>query len=70
MNSSTSPSIYVAFKSLYATNLCGTLDSKAYQTTLAFAPGELSTAPGWKWNYTNVPPFENTVFTKATWVDA
>ena len=37
--------MYVAFDSLYATNLCGTLGSQVYtSTTIAFAPGELSTS--------------------------
>ena len=39
-----SPSIYVAFQSLYATDLCGTVDGAVYSTTtLGFDPGELST---------------------------
>lgn len=41
---STSPSIYVAFQSLHATDLCGQVGKKYNSTTLAFHPGELSTA--------------------------
>lgn len=40
----TSPSIYVAFETLHASNLCGDVGSKITTTTLAFAPGELSTS--------------------------
>lgn len=38
-----SPSVYVAFQSLYATDFCGTFGSVVTETTLAFAPSELST---------------------------
>ena len=40
---STSPSIYVAFRSLNATNLCGLVGTAISRTTLAFAPDALST---------------------------
>jgi hypothetical protein len=43
---SVSPSIYVAFQSLYASNLCGDVGPRYDRTTLAFAPGELSTSNG------------------------
>lgn len=39
----TSPSIYVAFHNVYATDDCGLLGSYHTSLTLAFAPGELST---------------------------
>lgn len=41
---STSPSVYVAFSSLYATGLCGEVGTEIPSTTLGFAPGALSTA--------------------------
>ncbi|KAI9871860.1 MAG: hypothetical protein M1830_002369, partial [Pleopsidium flavum] len=39
----TSPSIYVAFHNVYATDSCGLLGLYHTSVTLAFAPGELST---------------------------
>lgn len=40
---STSPSVYVAFQSLNATDLCGLVGTTIARTTLAFAPDALST---------------------------
>ena len=45
----TSPSVYVAFYSLSATDDCGLRGSKIKSTMLAFAPGELSTVQGHLW---------------------
>jgi len=43
---SVSPSAYVAFQSLYATNKCGTLGNTVYtSTTIAFDESDLSTSP-------------------------
>lgn len=39
----TSPSIYVVFESIGATNLCGEVGTSVINKTLAFAPDELST---------------------------
>jgi len=41
---SVSPSIYVAFESIHASDLCGDVGPQYPATTLAFAPGELSTS--------------------------
>ena len=46
----TSPSIYVAFYSLSATDACGLRGDKIESTMLAFAPGELSTVQGHLWS--------------------
>ena len=43
---SVSPSIYVVFQSLVATDLCGVVGSTYYNKTLSFAPSELSTSRG------------------------
>ncbi len=43
---SVSPSIYVVFQSLVATDLCGAVGKTYYNTTLSFAPSELSTSQG------------------------
>ncbi|KAH8601639.1 hypothetical protein B0O99DRAFT_588829 [Bisporella sp. PMI_857] len=59
-----SPSIYVAFQSLYAVDYCSTR-SMFKPTTLAFNVSELSTVRGWKWDttkYMSYPP----VFTSVT----
>ncbi len=42
----TSPSVYVAFYSLSATDACGTRGQPISSTMLAFDPGELSTVQG------------------------
>ena len=44
--SSTSPTIYVNFYSLQATDSCGFLGPQIPSTMLEFAPGELSTLAG------------------------
>ena len=46
----TSPSVYVAFYSLSATDACGLRGNKIESTMLAFAPGELSTVQGHLWS--------------------
>ena len=46
----TSPSIYVAFYSLSATDMCGLRGARVSSTMLAFAPGELSTVQGHLWS--------------------
>lgn len=43
---STSPSVYVVFSSLGATDLCGDVGSTVYNTTLSFGQHELSTSMG------------------------
>lgn len=45
----TSPSVYVAFYSLSATDVCGIRGKTISSTMLAFAPGELSTVQGHLW---------------------
>lgn len=45
----TSPSVYVAFYSLSATDMCGFRGNNITSTMLAFAPGELSTVQGHLW---------------------
>ena len=45
----TSPSVYVAFYSLSATDMCGSRGNSISSTMLAFAPGELSTVQGHLW---------------------
>lgn len=45
----TSPSVYVAFYSLSATDRCGFRGKTVSSTMLAFAPGELSTVQGHLW---------------------
>ena len=45
----TSPSVYVAFYSLSATDGCGLRGNNIKSTMLAFAPGELSTVQGHLW---------------------
>ena len=45
----TSPSVYVAFYSLSATDMCGFRGNNISSTMLAFAPGELSTVQGHLW---------------------
>lgn len=48
----TSPSVYMAFSSLYATNLCGTVGSAWSSTTIGFHPTEISTVNPYKMTYT------------------
>lgn len=68
---STSPSVYVGFQSLYATDFCGTVGGNVYSaTTLAFKEGDLCTAPAYFWNsaeYNVSQPFLFHVYTRATW---
>jgi hypothetical protein len=68
---STSPSVYVGFQSLYATDFCGTVGGNVYSaTTLAFKQGDLCTAPAYFWNsaeYNASQPFLFPVYTRATW---
>ena len=45
----TSPSVYVAFYSLSATDMCGFRGNNISSTMVAFAPGELSTVQGHLW---------------------
>lgn len=45
----TSPSVYVAFYSLSATDMCGFRGRTVSSTMLAFTPGELSTVQGHLW---------------------
>ncbi|TVY81937.1 hypothetical protein LSUE1_G003636, partial [Lachnellula suecica] len=72
----TSPSVYVAFQSLYATDLCGDVFSRVAGTTIAFAPDELSTTVGYRWDtslYSSNPPIfygsSGPIFTEADWAD-
>lgn len=46
----TSPSVYVAFYSLSATDGCGVRGNSILSTMIAFAPGELSTVQGHLWS--------------------
>ena len=66
-SSSVSPSVYVAFQSLYATNLCGHVGKDIPETTIGFTPGELSTALAYQYNFggANLPPFYGNNFTVA-----
>ena len=63
----TSPSIYVDFYSLTATDLCGTLgggrDGVITSTLIAFTPGELSTfaAPLNEWLYGMQPGLRSSI---------
>ncbi len=41
--SSISPSVYIGFKTLAASDLCGAVGPRIVDTTIGFAPGELST---------------------------
>ena len=66
MINSISPSIYVAFNSLYATNLCGTVGTEVNSaTTIAFAPDALSTAISYNYTLTNGMPMMPTTFEPA-----
>ena len=71
--SSISPSVYVAFETLYATNLCGTTGPVYGPTTLAFGPSELSTVRAYRWDfeaYATAPPaVYQSQWTLADWGD-
>jgi hypothetical protein len=64
--------VYIAFQSLFASNLCGPIggnDSAA--TTLAFNSDDLSTAPDYSFSSTSAGlPSLNVLFTAASWRDA
>ncbi|KAE9370111.1 hypothetical protein N431DRAFT_484419 [Stipitochalara longipes BDJ] len=68
-----SPSVYVAFQTLEATNYCGEVGSIYHATTIAFSPNDISTARDYSWNsaeYNDHPPTLSgypPVFTKASW---
>lgn len=72
---STSPSVYVAFDSIYATNWCGELRGKQTAGTMAFHEHALSTHKGYQWDtekYLTFEPFDGfegvpKVFTIADW---
>ena len=70
---SVSPSIYVAFESLRAKDLCGTVGPTFTSTTLAFDPTDLSTYTGWQWDtaaYSSHEPvfyYPTPTFTQASW---
>jgi hypothetical protein len=71
---STSPSIYITFQSVYATNYCGSVGEDIDATTLAFSPDALSTARAYSWytdDYDRQPTLSagQAVFTQATWED-
>lgn len=70
--SSTSPSVYVAFRSLQATDLCGQVGKIYNSTTIAFSENALSTGPASYERDTSLygatmkqPPY----FRQATWED-
>ncbi|KAE9372702.1 hypothetical protein N431DRAFT_536653 [Stipitochalara longipes BDJ] len=64
-----SPQVYVAFESVFATDLCGTLGSVLY-TTVGFSSKELSTSQVYAYD-TSFPPYDNpfppTGFTEGIW---
>lgn len=71
---SVSPSVYVRFASLYARDLCGTMQPQQNITTLAFNPNELSTTVGYQWDTSIIvtPTLGTngtTMFTQAKWGD-
>ena len=72
---SISPSIYVAFSSLRATNYCGDVGPKYTATTIAFNPDELSTTMAYDYTLEHTsdhaPMFftEGPIYTQATWGD-
>ncbi|EME87830.1 uncharacterized protein MYCFIDRAFT_169575 [Pseudocercospora fijiensis CIRAD86] len=49
----TSPSVYMAFKSVYAKNFCGTVGDIWYNTTIAFHPDDISTINAYTATYTS-----------------
>jgi hypothetical protein len=69
---SVSPSVYIAFQSLAATNVCGAVGGNdTAATTLAFANNELSTAPAYALpSPQQALPALELSFTAATWRDA
>jgi hypothetical protein len=54
---SISPSIYVAFESLYATDLCGDVGKAIPRTTIAFDETAVSTSLDFQWNTEAYYPF-------------
>lgn len=70
-----SPSIYVAFSSLHASDLCGAVGQTYNATTVAFHPTDLSTSRGYHYDtvlYTSFPPrlYDlSMTFTQATFGD-
>lgn len=71
---STSPSVYVAFQSVQASNFCGNIGLRNNAPTLAFKPGELSTSEGFfydaaKYTATPITPYP-AQYTEANWGDA
>jgi hypothetical protein len=69
---SISPSIYVAFESLYASDLCGDVGKRVPQTTIAFDETALSTCMDLQWDTSAYFPFSvdiPEVFTKAHFGD-
>lgn len=50
----TSPSVYMAFSSLYAHNYCGTVGDVWYNTTIGFHPDEIKTINDYTTTYTSV----------------
>jgi len=73
--SSTSPSVYIAFQTLEATNYCGQVGSVHRSTTIAFSPNDISTARDYSWDtaeYSDHPPTlsgKRLEATKASWND-
>lgn len=71
--SSISPSVYVAFQSLYATDLCGPVGPVYNSTTLAFASDELMTAMAWTSNpddnWLPWEPYIPDIFSSADWAE-
>ncbi|KAF7184987.1 hypothetical protein HII31_13610 [Pseudocercospora fuligena] len=49
----TSPSVYMAFKSVYAKNFCGTVGDIWYNTTIGFHPDDISTINAYTTTYTS-----------------
>jgi len=70
---STSPSVYIAFQTLEATNYCGEVGKVYRGTTIAFSPNDISTARDYSWDtaaYSDHPPTLSGMqaeFTKASW---
>lgn len=53
----TSPTVYMAFSSLYAKNFCGTVGQVWVNTTIGFHPSEISTVNPYTFTYTNYETF-------------
>ena len=72
-DSSTSPSVYIAFQTLEATNYCGEVGDIIRETTIAFSPNDISTARDYSWDlaaYSDHPPnlsVREPEFAKAPW---